>query len=80
MLGKVRYLGENGHEWQRVEADSILEVGALYTLRRSDVHSSHTTIELKEFPGKKFNSVMFAPYRLDDDLYYIQTAGFCGNC
>ena len=38
----------------------LLEIGKLYTVTNVDVHSWHTMITLKEFPGKEFNSVLFA--------------------
>lgn len=38
----------------------LLEVGKKYTVTDVDVHSWHTMITLKEFPGKRFNSVLFA--------------------
>ena len=37
----------------------LLEVGKEYTIDRTEVHSWHTKIYLKEFPNKSFNSVWF---------------------
>lgn len=37
----------------------LLEVGKKYTVTDVDVYSWHTMITLKEFPGKRFNSVLF---------------------
>jgi len=36
-----------------------LEVGFVYTVSEVETHTWHTKIYLKEFPGKKFNSVCF---------------------
>lgn len=38
----------------------LLEVGKKYTVTDVDRYSWHTMITLKEFPDKKFNSVLFA--------------------
>lgn len=38
---------------------NILEVKKLYEVTRVSVHTSHTKIFLKDFPGKSFNSVWF---------------------
>ena len=37
----------------------MLTVGAVYTVIDVEVHSWHTIVELKEFPGVGFNSVLF---------------------
>lgn len=37
----------------------LLEVGKKYTVTNVDLHSCYTMITLKEFPGKRFNSVLF---------------------
>lgn len=37
----------------------LLEVGKIYTVANVDVDDWFTMIELKEFPGKRFNSVLF---------------------
>ena len=38
----------------------LLEVGKKYTVTGVDVQGWYTMITLKEFPGKRFNSVLFA--------------------
>ena len=38
----------------------LLEIGKKYTVTNVDVFAYHTMITLKEFPGKEFNSVLFA--------------------
>lgn len=37
----------------------VLEPGVAYEVDKQEVHSWHTKIYLKGFPGKKFNSVHF---------------------
>ena len=37
----------------------LLEVGKIYTVEDVEVHSRHTLVYLKEFPGVSFNSVVF---------------------
>lgn len=39
--------------------EGCLEVGKAYEVSEIEVHSFHTKIHLKDFPGKKFNSVVF---------------------
>jgi hypothetical protein len=41
------------------EAAPLLTVGKKYTVIDVDVHSWHTLVVLKEFPGEEFNSVLF---------------------
>ena len=36
-----------------------LEMDAIYTISYTNVHSWHTDVYLKEFPGVHFNSVCF---------------------
>ena len=37
----------------------LLTVGEKYTVTDVEVHSLHTLVTLKEFPGMEFNSVLF---------------------
>jgi len=37
-----------------------LKVGETYTVQSTEVHSQHTKVYLREFPGKRFNSVSFS--------------------
>lgn len=43
-------------------AMECLKPGHIYTVRSVDVRSSITLLELEEFPGDSFNSVLFAPW------------------
>lgn len=38
---------------------TVLTMGNVYTIKRTEVHTWHTKIELEEFPGMLFNSVCF---------------------
>lgn len=40
-------------------ARKYLEVGKVYTVEKTQVNSSSTSVELQEFPGVEFNSTMF---------------------
>lgn len=37
----------------------ILEIGKSYTVKRTEIHSWHTKVILKEFPNNRFNSGHF---------------------
>lgn len=50
---------QNGEDWQRFEALRFLRRNGIYRLRRMEVHSSSSYLELCEFPGKQFNTVFF---------------------
>lgn len=41
------------------ENEGMLTVGEKYTAIDVEVHSWHTLVTLREFPGKQFNSVLF---------------------
>ena len=47
------------------ENANLLEIGKTYTVVGVDIHDWHTLIELEEFPGLQFNSVLFD--EVDDD-------------
>jgi hypothetical protein len=38
----------------------VCYTGGIYTVDHTEIHSQHTKVYLKEFPGKKFNSVSFS--------------------
>lgn len=59
---KVKYIGSTEDQTRWGGNDSphgLLIVGKSYTVAEVEEHSWHTKIYLKEFPGKKFNSVCF---------------------
>lgn len=41
------------------DPNDLLEVGKVYDVSDWEVHTWHTKVHLKDFPGKKFNSVNF---------------------
>ncbi len=55
---KMRYLGENGLEYQREHADQIIGPGTILTVVECYVGSFSSKIVFEEFPGE-WNSVMF---------------------
>lgn len=50
---------ENGRDHERDEAGQLLRSGVAYEVESVEVGGFCSWIELKEFPGKKFNSVFF---------------------
>ena len=50
---------DNGWSHDQEKAKAHLTVGEMYTVQITEVHSSHSHVILKEFPGIKFNTVMF---------------------
>nr|WP_325229130.1 hypothetical protein [uncultured Oscillibacter sp.] len=50
---------ENGREHEREEANRLLTVGTAYEVEAIRVGGFFSEIELKEFPGIRFNSVFF---------------------
>lgn len=50
---------ENGREHERQETGSLLKAGAAYEVKSTVVGGYSSEVELKEFPGKRFNSVFF---------------------
>ena len=58
---KVRFKGhsEKADKWGNNDPSTCLTPGAVYTVVDMQVHSWHTKLVLKEFPGKRFNSVLF---------------------
>jgi len=60
---KVRYIGASDGQVNygggSDDPRGLLKEGKIYTLQRKEAHSWHTKYYLKEFPGKKFNSVCF---------------------
>lgn len=50
---------DSGREGQRKLVGEILTIGEIYEVESVAVDSCYSEIELKEFPGRKFNSVFF---------------------
>ncbi len=51
---------KNGYNPDIESANKHLIKGKEYTVKRTEVHSWHTEVELKEIPNIVFNSSMFA--------------------
>lgn len=62
---KVIFLNANGREIERELAASILTPEGIYTVESTEVFGWSSYVELHEYPGHKFNTVMF----LDVELY-----------
>lgn len=52
----------NGYDSDKEKVEQYLQIGKLYTISETDVHSSSTTVYLKEFPDLSWNSVNFIDY------------------
>ena len=57
---KVKYLGKNGTDSDKLQADRQLKVGKTYTIYRIDIEDWKTRLSLVGLPND-FNSVMFEP-------------------
>lgn len=49
----------SGYDNQQKTAAEYLQVGATYTVQRTDVHGWHTDVFLCEVPDVSFNSALF---------------------
>lgn len=58
---KVQFIGcdKGQQQWGGNDAATKLVAGETYEVESTEVHSSYTNVYLKEFPGKRFNSVCF---------------------
>jgi len=48
-----------GYDYHKEIAKKYLELGKIYTVEKTQVESSSTTVILKEIPGIEFNSTCF---------------------
>ena len=58
----VKYIGASQDQinWgNNDDPRGLLHEGNIYTVKRTEVHSWHTKIELMEHPGKVFNDASF---------------------
>lgn len=58
---KVVFTGKNGYDHERENACTLLKIGDTYTVERTEVGQSHTTVFLQEQSAIGFNSVHFTP-------------------
>lgn len=58
-IRKIICIRNDNDTWGCSGNGSLLTVGKQYTLVDTNVHGWYTEIELAEFPGKQFNSVLF---------------------
>ncbi|WP_203334338.1 hypothetical protein [Planococcus beigongshangi] len=56
----VYFLAHNGYPSELEHAMSIIPVNKVLTVKEIYVGRSSSTVEFKEYPGKRFNTVMFA--------------------
>lgn len=53
------YFPDSGYIGDQFQASQHLKVGQTYTVRRLDVGSSSSTVQVVELPGLNFNTVLF---------------------
>lgn len=57
---KLKFVAKEPVHWGvPIDNTKLLKLGETYTIERTEVHSWHTKVFLKEFPGVEFNSVWF---------------------
>ena len=56
---KVRFLNDNGRDFEREIANQLIEEGEILTVKEIFVGTYRSTVEFVEYPGKEFNTVMF---------------------
>jgi len=56
---KVKFLNKNGYEIERSNAAQHLNTDDIYTVSNIDIGNFNSLVELEEFKGKYFNTVMF---------------------
>jgi len=52
----------NGYDSQKEDVERLLEIGKIYNVESTKVSQSSTSIVLKQFPDKNWNSVNFIDY------------------
>lgn len=65
---KVRYMGYGGYDGDKEHANKYLTVREIYTVTKLNVGDWSSTVELKEFPELRFNTVMFENYPSKKDI------------
>ncbi len=57
---KVKFIANDPTTWGVSKNNAgLLNLGEVYTIEKIEVHSWHTKVFLKEFPGVEFNSAWF---------------------
>ena len=56
---KVKFINDNGYDFEREEANQILGTDKIYTVKHINVGGWISYVHLKEIPNKSFNTVMF---------------------
>lgn len=73
---KVRFLGKNGYKYQLEEAKKLMDIGAILDVESSETFSSSSIVSFKQFPGKKFNTVMFEVVMIPSDEQKIREIAY----
>ena len=64
---KVKFTANGGYSTEIESAKKIMTIGNLYTVESIDVGGFHTTVYLKEFPSRGFNSCLFEDLEQEGD-------------
>lgn len=59
---QVLFLSENGRDSELERARKFFQRGELLTIKEIEVGMYSSEVEFDEYPGKTFNTVMFADY------------------
>lgn len=65
----------SGYADERARAQQYLQVGTVYTVKRTRVYNSHSTVELEEVPGQSFNTIHFdslTPLSEEEELAFLE--------
>ena len=81
----ICYTHDAGYDSDKKKALEYLEIGKIYTIDYTDVHSWHTNVYLQEFPLISFNSVFFEDYKPSQPLaitieQYLKDPNYCMYC
>lgn len=66
---KVMFLAKNGYDSELEHAKKLFKYGDTLTVKEIYVGSWSSDVEFEEYPGKKFNTVMFADIDEDGNPY-----------
>ena len=70
----------NGYDHDKFHAQKHLDPSQTYTVDRTEVHSCHTKVFLKEIPNESFNSVHFYNLSETKETRWEGTEAFVATC
>ena len=69
---------EHGREYNREDIKELCELNVPYTVDHTNVGQSHTSVYLKEFPNKCFNSANFQDCTSEGELIEAEVESTIG--